>query len=127
MLYDHTETIVSVALVNIDDVPHVVAMLDKLDDYARSNGRDLPGEFLTAMIVGDFHDAVARADDTNIKYLRQYMKYIHNNLPSTHVNLAAQALLTIRDMMGGKAALNHMMVENACPELKTALRRATEE
>lgn len=122
MLYDHMETLRSVAR---EDVPHVDRMLHELDAYARSEGRAIPGDFLTAIIVGDLYEAALRADDVNAKYLREYIKYVLSRLPDMWVGLAVQPLKAIRDTMGGKAALNRMMVKNATPEFLKALRVVT--
>ena len=122
MLYDHAETLKAVEL---QDVHHVAAMLAKLDAYGRSGGAAIPGDFLTAIIVGDLYEAAFRADGVNKKYLPEYCRYIYNNLPGDLIGLATAPLRAIRDTMGGKAALTGPMVENATPEFLKALRTVT--
>ncbi len=41
-----------------------------------------PGDFLTAVICNDLMEAVARADDTNIRNLPAYVAYFYNEAPS---------------------------------------------
>ena len=42
----------------------------------------LPGHFLTAVIKNDLRDAVARADDDNIKCLRLILQWFYCDAPS---------------------------------------------
>lgn len=41
-----------------------------------------PGSFLTAVIQNDFVNAVAQADDNNIRNLPAYANYFYNHAPS---------------------------------------------
>jgi hypothetical protein len=40
------------------------------------------GHFLTAVLCNDLKEAVARADDTNVMALREYMMFFYNRAPS---------------------------------------------
>ena len=122
MDYDHAETLKAV---DPHERMHVDKMLCRLDAYGRTDGRAIPGDFLTALIIGDLYEAALRADDVNAKYLREYCKYLCNQLPGNLIGLAIQPLKAIRDTMGRKAALNRSMVENATPEFLEALRTVT--
>ena len=42
-----------------------------------------PGSFLCAVIDNDLREAVARADDTNLYLLRNYMQWFYNHAPSS--------------------------------------------
>ena len=41
-----------------------------------------PGDFLTAVITNDLKEAVARADDENIKNLPAYVGWLYNEAPA---------------------------------------------
>ena len=56
-------------------------MKESIDRYVYH--RIPPGGFLEAVLSNDFKGAVGRADDTNIKYLKQYALYVCNCMPST--------------------------------------------
>jgi hypothetical protein len=55
-------------------------ILQSLDDYAEKGWE--PGGFLVACLCNDLMGAVARADDRNVRVLRDIALYIHNELPS---------------------------------------------
>ncbi len=55
-------------------------MLASIDRYV--NDRIPPGGFLTAVLSNDLTQAVARADDTNIRLLPEYVRYCYNEIPS---------------------------------------------
>ncbi len=125
MFYDHAETIRHVAP---EDARHVDNMLATLDAYARSEGRSSLGRFLSALVIGDLVEAVCHADDTNVKYLRQFVKYIYNQLPGTHVCLASGALAVVRKAMDkgqrNEKPLTRADVEHAAREFAQAIARA---
>lgn len=79
MLYDHAETLRTVAP---EDIAHVQNMLARLDAHARTG---VPvGSFLTALLDNaPLLAVVSTADDINIKYLREFAKYVYNHLPAT--------------------------------------------
>jgi len=41
-----------------------------------------PGHFLSAVLSNDLKEAIARADDTNCRVLREYMVFLYNNSPA---------------------------------------------
>lgn len=41
-----------------------------------------PGDFLQAVINNDLREACARADDTNVRLLFNYVKWFYNHAPS---------------------------------------------
>ena len=41
-----------------------------------------PGDFLTAVICNDLHEALGRADEENLKNLPAYGAYFYNEAPS---------------------------------------------
>jgi len=41
-----------------------------------------PGDFLTAIITNDLHEAVCRADDENLINIPAYVAYFYNKAPS---------------------------------------------
>ena len=51
-----------------------------LDDHIR------PGSFLQAIFANDLVNAMARADDENRDLLRNYAKFLHNELPGRGEN-----------------------------------------
>ncbi len=93
--YDHSSMLKYVAE---SDRVHVNSMLDKLDAYVQSGGKESLGDFLTALVIGDLAEATAHTDETNIKYLRQYVQYLHCRVPMKHVNLGREALRVIREV-----------------------------
>ncbi len=121
-MYDHRETLNTIAP---EDFAHVEKMLAKLDAYGRSDGRAVPGDFLTAIIVGDLYEAALKADDVNRKYLPEYCKYVYNQLSSDLIGLATRPLGVIKEAMGRKTPLVWSMVAGATPEFQKALRTVT--
>ena len=55
-------------------------MRESVDAYI-SQGRPV-GHFLTALLSGDLFEALARADDTNVRWLREYGVFLYNYAPS---------------------------------------------
>ncbi len=45
------------------------------------NGYYPVGDFLTAVLVHDLFESVARADDTNVNLLKDYVMLIYNEMP----------------------------------------------
>ena len=41
-----------------------------------------PGDFLTAVLMNDLSEACGRADDENRYLIFEYVKFLHNELPS---------------------------------------------
>lgn len=122
--YLHDSTL---AMVAPEDRPHVDRMLDFLDAYARSEGSRPLGRFLTAVVVGDLFEAAIHADDTNVKYLREFVKYVYNRLPGMHIMLAEPVLAIVRQCFGGKPPLTREAVTRAAKEFMGTLRRVMED
>ena len=118
----HVETL---NYVEMADVPHVDKMLARLDEYARSDGKSMPGDFLTALIIGDLFRAAFYADDVNKKYLYLFAKYLHNDVPGTHVDLARAPLAAIRKAAGKHVVLTRAMVDDTTREFETRLQDLT--
>jgi len=55
-------------------------MMGGIQRYISNNIR--PGGFLSAVIQNDLREAVARADDENLRNLPAYVAYFWNNAPS---------------------------------------------
>ncbi len=105
------------------DRSHVNFMLNKLDDYACSGGKEGLGDFLMALVTGDLEGATARADDTNIKYLRTYMQYIYCHVPCEHVNLGRPVFRAIQQLRKEEEKpVSQKMVEEALGDFKFRLR-----
>jgi hypothetical protein len=41
-----------------------------------------PGDFLTAVLSNDLREACGRADDENQRLIFEYVKFLHNHVPS---------------------------------------------
>ena len=41
-----------------------------------------PGHFLTAVLCNDLRECIGRADDTNVRLLREYVLFLYNDTPS---------------------------------------------
>lgn len=100
-------------------------MLTKLDEYAKSGGKEGLGDFLTALVYGDLTEAVAHADGTNVKYLPQYVRYVYNRLPSTHVNLGRAVFQAIRRVQAATSVpISQEMVKHAAAVFEAQLQSA---
>lgn len=44
--------------------------------------RDPPGHFLTAVLMNDLKEAVARGDDENLARLANYVRFFYNHAPA---------------------------------------------
>ena len=55
-------------------------MMDGLTRYIESGIP--PGDFLSAVLSNNLHEAVTRADDENVKNLPAYLGYLVNEAPS---------------------------------------------
>ncbi len=53
-----------------------------LDDYAQHGTPT--GGFLRAVLANDLMEAVGRADDNNVRLLKEICSYIYNEMPSRH-------------------------------------------
>ena len=53
---------------------------ETLDEYAKN--RRPTGDFLRCVLSNDLFGAIGRADDYNIKYMREICSYIYCKLPS---------------------------------------------
>ena len=53
---------------------------DSIDLYV-SHGCE-PGSFLMAVLTNDLFGAVGRADEFNIRHLREICQYVYNDIPS---------------------------------------------
>ena len=42
-----------------------------------------PGSFLTALLANDFMGAMGRADDENVRCLKQWAMWLYNEIPAT--------------------------------------------
>jgi hypothetical protein len=62
--------------VNYDILP----LKDKIDAYVQQ--RMPVGNFLFALLSNDLKEAVGRADDTNVRLLREYVIYLYNEIPA---------------------------------------------
>jgi hypothetical protein len=49
-----------------------------------------PGDFITAVLKNDLHDAFARADEINIRCMWCYPAFIHNQIPIGLVHLGRE-------------------------------------
>lgn len=71
-------------------MPDYLTKLDTLPEHMRygmqawiEHGRDShPGSFLTAILSNDFMGAIGRADEENIRALRNYAVYLYSYAPA---------------------------------------------
>ena len=62
-------------MTNYDHLP----LKAKLDSYAQQHTP--VGGFLTALLTNNLFGAFGAADDTNVKLIHDYIRYIYNELP----------------------------------------------
>lgn len=55
------------------------ALIDPLWRWV--NNCCLPGDFLQAVLRNDLTDAVCRADENNLLYIKEIVKFVYNELP----------------------------------------------
>jgi hypothetical protein len=67
-------------------------VIDGCENLTRFFTGEIPhlGDFLTAVVKNDLHEAFARADETNIKHMWTYLCFLHNEVPISLVHLARE-------------------------------------
>jgi len=79
-----------------EDQEKVSHHLDSLIKYGKGEylRKDL-SHFIGALVDGDLFEAVGRADDVNIHYLRDYVIFMYNEMPGHLINLNAKRLAVL--------------------------------
>ncbi len=52
----------------------------QIDEYVK--GKVPPGNFLYAVLTNNLAETVCRADETNLRFIKDIVLYVYNNIPS---------------------------------------------